>query len=478
MGRNNTVVYVSPVVDTKMQKMILPQWLAGIGVFLLLIHVGLMGGWASPTLARLAAPDSPMPISPEQASWVASIINFGRFFGGVLGPLSASLLGSKSSILLTVVPIAVGWLSITLATSIEWLIVGRLCSGAGLGMAFGAFPLYIGEISMPEIRGALISLATVGAPLGQVVASICGSYLSVSLAAGLYLGLAVLLELLFVWLPESPHHLVKTGKIEVARRSISWYRAGHQVDEELAAVEKFVATDASESLWEKLRAAGASEPIRRAALQIIALFSLMQLSGLNIVMFFMESILVRAGFKLVKPSMLVVLVNVSCTLSAGLSVLLIDRCGRKFLLLLSSTGTTLSMLGLAGHFAIVGDATDTSVELPLGLQLIPAASMFLFMISFFVGLLPVPSAILSEIFPANIKCIAACIAILTGAVSSFLSAKTYQPLLDLVGDTYVFLIYALMSSLILPYTLFAVTETKGKSLQQIQDEFAGKNSVI
>lgn len=435
---------------------------------MLLLQLGFMGGWASPTLARLSAPDSPVPLNPEQASWVASLVNFSRFFGGILGAVLTSYLGSKRAILATLFPIALGWLLVALANAVEWLYVARLCSGLGLGMGFSAFPLYIGEVSMPEIRGALVSLATVGAPVGQVVASICGSYLSISTAAYIYFALAVFLMGLFSWLPESPHHLIKIGNSEAARRSIDWYRAGREVETELNAVEKFVDSDGTTNFIDKLRDFK-SPPIRRATFHIIALFSFMQIGGLNIVMFFMETILIRANFTLIAPSEVVIYVNIGATVASVISIFLIDRCGRRFLLLVASAGTTASMVGLMIYFLLSNMTTDVQ-----NLQWLPVVSLFLFMVSFFLGLMPVPNAILSEIFPANIKCVAACIAILTGAATSFLSAKTYQPMVDLIGDAYVFMIYAICSVIVIPYTLFLMPETKGKSLQQIQNELMPK----
>ena len=322
---------------------------------------------------------------------------------------------------------------------------------------------------MPEIRGALVSLATVGASFGQVIASVCGSYFSMSVASSIYLALAILLMGLFLWLPESPHYLVKMGKREEARKSIDWYRAGRDVDQELEAVEKFIAADGSMSFVDKLKEFK-TRPIRKATFQILAVFAFMQICGLNIVLFFMEPILIKANFTLISPALVVIYVNICATFSSAISIFLIDRCGRRFLLLISSIGTTISMVGLMSFFMLMEKGTDVTK-----LQWLPMASMFIFMIAFFMGLFPVPSTLLSETFPANTKCIAACIAILTGAATSFLSAKTYQPMVDAVGEGYVFMIYAILSATVIPYALFVMPETKGKSLQQIQDELMNKN---
>lgn len=427
--------------------------------------MGLIGGWSSPSIARLTAKDSPIPLDESQASWVASLVNFSRFFGGIFGAVLTNYFGSKRAIAMTAVPVTLGWLFIVLADSVEWLYLSRLSSGLGLGMALGVFPMYLGEVSMPQIRGALISLAIMGAPFGQVVASVCGFYMTINAAAFLYFLMGIVVLVLFLWLPESPHHLTKIGDYEAAWKSINWYRAGKEVDEELEAVKKFVAMDTAMSFTKKLRMFWQSPPVRRAAFQIIALFSFMQTCGLNIIMFFMETVLVHAKFTMIEAAVLVIYVNLFSVLAAIASIFLIDRCGRKFLMIVSSVGTTIALVGLMIHFLIM-DSTN--------LQWLPMMSVLLFMGAYFVGIMCVPSAILSEIFPADVKCIASCIAILTGAITSFVSAVTYPYLYNFIGDAYVFLLYAILSGVIIPYTVLFMRETKGKSLQQIQDELINK----
>ncbi|XP_011497792.1 PREDICTED: facilitated trehalose transporter Tret1-like [Ceratosolen solmsi marchali] len=449
-------------------KIIFPQWYTGIGVTLLLLQMGFLGGWVSPTLARLMAADSPIPLTVDEASWVASILNFCRFFGSILGAVAANYLGSKRSIFVSLFPISAGWLIISLANQVKWLYLARVSSGVGIGMVYSTFPLFIGEVSTPEIRGALISLATCGVPVGQLITSIGSSFLSLSTSAVIYVSITLPLIALFVWLPESPHHLIKIGKREEAKKSIDWYRAGTGVEKELDAVEKFVESVKSTSFFEQLREL-TSAPMRKALFQVIALFTFMQISGVNSVLFYMETILTHAKVTVIEPFLIFIYVNVAGIFAAALSILLIDTCGRRFLLMVSSSGVGLSMIGMTCHFLLM----DTYRNVP-SLQFIPIASMFLFVTSFYVGLFPVPNAILSELFPANIKCVAASVAGLTGAMMAFLSTKTYQPLIDLMGEAYVFMIYAICAILVIPFSLFIMSETKGKSLQQIQDELTRK----
>lgn len=95
-------------------------------------------------------------------------------------------------------------------------------------------------------------------------------------------------------------------------------------------------------------------------------------------------------------------------------------------------------------------------------------------INVFLGILSTPPAILSELFPSHLKCIAACFASCVAGVASFISAFTYLPLLALVTELYVFLFYAFLTVLGLPILMYCVPETKGQSLQEIQRRLVKK----
>lgn len=460
-------------------------------VMIIMIEIGIMSGWSSPYLAQLTRPDSPLPLTLDQASWVASLLNLGRFIGAIAGALFVNYLGSKRTLLLTVIPVGACWAFTIAANSFVWLYVARTLGGFGLGMTYSCFALYIGEVALPEIRGAVVSLAmSGGGSLGMVVSlivkdyncsdnylsnlmldllnfqlsSICGSYLSMDISATAFLMPCFLLGMLFLWLPDSPHWLVKIEDYEGAKRAISWYQPCNDPDKELEIIKNLVNSSASEGFYQKLQKCK-SEQVKRAIILIIVIFSFMQLTGLNSVLFYMEIILARSKLTFVKPSLVVICVSASGMLASAISVCLIDKCGRKFLLVISCVGVTMSMVGLAVNSYLIEMNVDTA-----NLQLLPVFSVFLFIISYFVGLMCVPSTVLSEIFPSDIKCIAGCIASLVGALWSFAATKSFQPLVDSIGEPCVFLMHGIFALVFIPYVCFYMPETKGKSLQEIQDK--------
>ncbi|XP_001604518.1 facilitated trehalose transporter Tret1 [Nasonia vitripennis] len=441
-----------------------PQLVAGFGVTMVLVQLGISSGWSSPYLARLTAPDSPLPLTLDEASWVASLLNLGRFAGAIIGAMSVNYLGSKRAMFMTLIPISMCWLLTILAKSASWLYAARFFGGMGLGMTYSSFPLYLGEVALPEIRGSLVSLAACGGTFGVLLGSVAGSYLDLEVSAGIYLAPCLALMVLFAWLPESPHHLVKIGEFEEAKKSVEFYRAGCQVEEEFDAVKKFVSNASTETFSEKL-AEFRQPALIRATILIIVLWAFMQICGFNSVLFYMEIILKQGQSHLIEAKVVVMYVSASAVLASVVSIIMIDRCGRRMLLIISSLGVTLSMAGLGTHFHLIESGYDVT-----DLQWLPVASLFLFDISFFVGLMCVPSAVLSELFPTNVKCIAACFASLAGAIFAFIATKSYQPLIELIGQSNVFFMHAVLTVLIVPYALICMPETKGKTLQQIQDD--------
>ncbi|KAG7202124.1 hypothetical protein KM043_015811 [Ampulex compressa] len=98
-------------------------------VCLLSTSLGLVAGWTSPYLAKLTSENATLHITHEQASWIASLMPLGRLFGAIGGSIAVEYLGSKMSLLLTGVPLIIGWICIIFANSATWLYVSRIFSG-------------------------------------------------------------------------------------------------------------------------------------------------------------------------------------------------------------------------------------------------------------------------------------------------------------------------------------------------------------
>ncbi|KAL7305037.1 hypothetical protein TKK_0002820 [Trichogramma kaykai] len=438
-----------------------PQLVAGLGVTMVLVQLGLSSGWSSPYLPKLQHPDSALRLTADEASWVASLLNLGRFCGAFCGALAVNYCGTKRTMLFNLIPVSMCWLLTILARDARWLYAARFSGGLGLGMTYSSFPLYLGEVSFPEIRGSLVSMASCGGTFGVMLSNIAGKYLAMEVSASIYLAPCLVFIALFWWLPESPHYLIKKKDFKAAKASISWYRADHNVEEEFESVQQFINAAKEQSFTEKL-AEFKKPAIRRATILVILLWTFMQICGFNNVLFYMVQILQDS--KVNNPEDFAMYVSAAGVAASTLSIVMIDRCGRRWLLIVSSIGVSVGLAGLGAHFLLL----DQEETFP-NLHWLPIISLFVFEIAFFVGLMSVPSAVLSEIFPSNVKCIAACFASLAGAIAAFASTRSFQPFIGLMGTSNVFFMHAGITLLIVPYAIIFMPETKGKTLQQIQE---------
>lgn len=451
----------------KIRKAIWPQWIAGTGVTLSLIQVGIMGAWSSPYIAYLTSSKSHIPVTMDEASWIVSLLNLGRPVGAILGSVAVNYFGTKTTILVSSLPMAFCWLFIMLADRAEWLYAARFLSGIGIGKTYSSFSLYLSEIADPTIRGALVFLAVSGLSIGNLMICIMGANLTMEISASICLALCFILMIIFLWLPESPHHLVKINAEEKARASMFWYHRECDVESELQTLKKFIEINNSLNFINVLKEFKVPH-IWKALVLVLVLFMYSQMSGLNNVVFYMESILRSANVNVVDPSTVVIIVTAFGIVSSLLFMLLIDKFGRRILMIASSLSVAISLICLGTAFQLLDASYDD-------LQALAIFSMFFFELAVFSGIISIPTTVMGEIFPPHVKCMAGCLTNVMAGFFAFISTSTYQPLINLLTEKYVFYIYSLLLLTAVPFTLSCMPETKGKSLQQIQEELTKKS---
>ncbi|XP_026673488.1 facilitated trehalose transporter Tret1-like [Ceratina calcarata] len=429
------------------------------------VDLGLVVGWTSPYLAKLTNNESVLQITNDEASWVVSLVPFGRLFGAVIGSMAMEYYGSKKSLLATGLSLIIGWIGIIFANSAAWLYVSRFSSGISQGMFYSCFALYMGEIASPNIRGALVSTIVNGLPLGTLIGNIMGPYMSMMCFGIISLVVNVCFIVVFPFLPQSPHYYVRRENSVEAKKAIQWYQRKSNVNVELEMIEDFVRSSKSLNFRDKLRQI-VQKKNRRVFSIIIFLFIFMQMSGMNTIVFYMEIIVRNAKVTSIDPAAVVMISNAIGIVVGWISVYCIDRCGRRILLAVSSACLVLATLLLGLHFMLL----DLNYD-PKNFEWLPILAMILYMLMF-IGLVPVPSTLLSEMFPDDLKSIAGFTAGISSGLFAFISSRTYQPMVDLMSEKYVFWLYAIIMTVCFFYCLIAVPETKGKTLQEIQDMLA------
>ncbi|KAK2577294.1 hypothetical protein KPH14_003428 [Odynerus spinipes] len=440
-----------------------PQWVGGVGVSLLLLQLGLMAAWTSPYVARLLSGESIITITTDEASWIVSLLNLGRLFGAFIGAFCVNYTGSKTSIMISSIPMSLHWFFYIIANNVMWLYLARFLGGMGMGMCYSCFSLYLGEIADPKIRGALVTLGITGTSSGNLIISIMGAYLSLWVSSLINLSLSLILMALFIWLPDTPHYLVQKKDEEKARKAILWYHRNCNVEAEYTTLKKFIESCNTGSTIQGLKEFKVPQ-IRKAMMVTIMLFLFAQMCGLNNILFYMETILRSAQVTVIEPSIIVIITMSSGIVASLVSMTLIDSFGRKFLMCFSCTIVSIALIGLGTQFQLLESGVDPAV-----IQWLPIVSVILFQVAAFAGLLAVPSAVVGEIFPPSVKCVAASISSIAAALFSFISASTYQVFVNLMTEKYTFWMYSVLLIIAIPSTLIFLPETKGKSLQEIQD---------
>ncbi|KAJ9590313.1 hypothetical protein L9F63_027847, partial [Diploptera punctata] len=139
-------------------ELVLAAFIANLGT----INTGLVFGFSAVAIPQLEEPTSFIKVDEDQASWIASLSSLSTPFGCLLGGYLMDVIGRKRTLIITEIPLIVGWFLISFSTCVEMIYVGRLLVGLGSGMVGAPARVYTGEVTQPHLRGMLSALASVG----------------------------------------------------------------------------------------------------------------------------------------------------------------------------------------------------------------------------------------------------------------------------------------------------------------------------
>lgn len=422
--------------------------------------VGTVLAWTSPTLLELQSPNSTLPVTPEEGSWIGSLVAVGAIAGALPAGYFADRFGRKPIILALSAPFLLSWIMITVANAVGILYVARLIAGFATGAFTVVAPMFIGEIAESSVRGALGSyfqvMLTVGILYTYVVGAIA-NYVWLGILSGI---IPVIFFIVFLGVPESPTYLVKKHRNDDAKKALQYYRgSSYSIWKELQELDK----DISESTQTKvsIRDLISSKGTRRALIIALGLMIFQQLSGINAVIFYSGDIFKAAGSTL-DPKVATIIVGVVQVVVTYISSAVVDRVGRKVLLLLSASimGLCLAILGL--YFCLKkGD--DSS-----GLGWLPLLCLTVYIVVFSLGFGPLPWLMMGEVFAPNVKGAASSIAVCTNWTLTFVVTFSFVKLVDGLGEDWTFWLFAIICGIATIFIYYLVPETKGKTLSEIQ----------
>jgi SP family arabinose:H+ symporter-like MFS transporter len=394
------------------------------------------------------------------------------------GPL-ADRIGRRTVLRIATVMFAVSAIVAAAANGYAMLIVARLLSGLGVGAVFVAAPMYIAEISPPALRGRMVTVNQLFLVFGIFLASVNnlaivrledlpggwlqGLHLAQSswrwmLGIGALPAALYLLALLFV--PESPRWHALHGRIDAARLTLVRAHGDELAGRELAELLASLARDTRTS-DAGLRELLAPE-LRGVLFMGLVVGVLQQITGINAVLGYAPMIFSRAGANMALEApfvqtLLITLVNVMSTVIA---LLLIDRVGRRPLLIFGTAGMALCLFATAWGFHVSQQGANSDWVLP---------GLLGFVACFALSLGPVMWVLLSEIFPNRVRALAiSCVGLVNSTVC-FLAQLVFPWQMENLGGAQTFLIYALFAVLGVAMLARVLPETRGRSLEELEE---------
>ena len=400
-------------------------------------------------------------LSNLQTEIAASSLLLGCLLGAAAASMIGDRYGRRKSLVAAALLFAFSSIGAALASTVTIFAVARLIGGLAIGLASVLTPVYIAEISPSKNRGTLVSLNQLAIVIGILsaylvnwrVARFGESSWRWMLAVAALPSIAFLFGLLLI--PESPRWLISIGDHNQGERVLARMFGEEMAKEQVEAVEQAVAGE--EGSWREVLSPNMRK--RLAIGMLLALFS--QITGINTVLYY-GSIIVSEHFPGQSTSIALIAnviigtVNVLFTIVA---MIFLDRWGRRAILMIASGGMAVALTLL-----VIGFNVGVSPLLML-------ASILLYVAFFALGMGPGPWLIISEIFPTKVRGRAASIATSTLWSGTLLVTFTFLTLVKILNLWGTFAIYGALSAFCCIFVWKMVPETKGRTLEQIQQEW-------
>ena len=411
---------------------------------------------------------------------VASVL-LGCVVGAFGAGRLADSLGRRTTMLLNAILFLGTAVATGAANSAQLFIAARVTGGVAIGAASVLAPIYIAEVAPAHMRGRLASLQQMAIVVGLFNAFLSNDILA-RVAGGasavFWFGAptwrwmfwmeavpAVAFLLGIILIPESPRYLIFRGKREQARKVFA--RIGGDADKLVSQVEHSLEAERCPRLSDLI-----VPGTRRIAPVLwvgMGLAAFQQFVGINIVFYFGEILWKAAGATeqwALRINVLTGLVNILATIPA---IMLVDRIGRKPLLVAGSVGMTLTLGAMAVVYATAGLGPDGKPVLGHISAVAGLTAANLYIVAFATSWGPVMWVLLGEMFPNEIRGAALAISGATNWMANFTVTVTFLPLLNAIGLAGAYAFYALAAAVSLPFVWLTVRETKGKTLEQMKD---------
>lgn len=405
--------------------------------------------------------------------WYVSSALLGCIVGVALTGKLGSELGRTKVMFVSALLFLASVVGCTFTSSMFMLIVYRLIGGMGIGISSVICPMYLSEVAPSQLRGKLVTYYQLALTIGILAAYFTNAYIQqmaqhpgltgwvhfiVSeeswrgmfaigiIPSGIFLVMTILI-------PESPRWLALKKRNDQAYTILARISGKDYAVQEIAAIQASLTGNTAPRLYDLFKG-----PLRKPVILGMLLAALSQLSGINAIIYYGPSLLEKAGFQLGEALGGQVTIGIVNTVFTIVAIYFIDKAGRKPLLTWGIGGAVVSLILAAVLFGI-NVSTNWLVLIPI----------VLFIACFAFSFGPVTWVVLSEIFPTGIRGEAVAVCTMSLWVANWIVGQFFPILLSSAGASITFLVFALFSCYAFYLAVKKIPETKGKTLEEIEE---------
>lgn len=432
-------------------------------------------GHPAVTLQFLTNSSDPMALTQEEGSWFASINSIACPMGALLCGFILDKFGRKKTLIFINLCAIVSWSVMAAASRTNkdqmyiQLLVARFMIGIVTGLSSSPAAVYCAEISHPKLRGRLTLLTGLSISSGILLIYLLGYFIRedwrfISLIC---CGLTIFSLVILVILPESPSWLISKGKLKRGEKSLRRIRGVSKKDtdhhdlrrefdglSDARTLRNLPENQDSEFFLKK-------KEVYKPLLVMIGFFAFQQFSGIFVIVVYGARVILDTGIE-IDSLLLTVYIGIFRVIATGLVGILMDKMGRKPPSIISGVGMGFAMFGLA-----------YCVFSPPEMTWLPIFFILTYIFTSTLGFLAIPFVMVAEVYPMRFRGVSAGITTCCSYLMSFMLIKSYPVMVEAFGNGNVFIFYGVVSFVGCFYIWYLVPETKGKTLQEIENYFKG-----
>ncbi|XP_045619008.1 facilitated trehalose transporter Tret1-like [Procambarus clarkii] len=441
---------------------IAPQVFAVLVVAPIQLAVGVIMGFSGITLPQMTDPEThDLFLNSSQAALFGSLVNLGGTIGFVVcGPLLVNL-GRRLTLLLTLPFLVASWLALALSDSVWLLLTSRTILGVIMSILDSGTGQYITEIAHKNVRGTLTGATALARQTGSLMAAALGiSKLDWRQMGLVYCGLSAIPFFGLLLLPNSPRWLVSQGRVTEARKALNFFRGKHYAsEEELKGITQH-AGDSGRGDSSLKQARLILEPATLRMFCLVAfLILLMSWNGSYAMTTYLVPIFQSTEISL-DPYITAIIFGSFKVLGTFINLCIIDRVGRKPILILSYSVSSLCMAAY-GVYLYIKESRNVD-----NIWWLPLAAVFIYILFIGIGQ-PVFAVLCNELFSTSCRSITDSLIGLVMMFGMFVGSQTFPMTVEALGEHGTFWIFSGVCATLTIVSAVALSETRGRSLEEI-----------